>query len=246
MKTNPQIIFLGRTPYELIEEPHQLRGVLQPENTILFEDLPIHNYCYKFTYDPKTSRVVAGPNQMQQGYERISIPFSVAYLTEWCEPPQLQHLNASSQEGHWGIYLADDYLRERLLGRPIEFEFEGSTFTLDTPNLLLLEKANPANQIHIDQIPSSPHGYFMDYNKVTKNLAQPADNPKDITLITLDQLVSYDPLGMAKKYDISVGRLPIWDNDLNAKKVLKAARSYSGEYPAVHIQERKKRTGKSL
>ncbi|MES2457843.1 MAG: hypothetical protein V4594_19955 [Bacteroidota bacterium] len=241
-----QIILLGRTPYEILERPHRLQEFGHPERAIEFKDLPEHEGSFKFSYHPKTSSVVGGPDQVREGNERICIPFSVAYLTEQADPRQLQELNARSQEGLWGIYLADDYIRGYLKGRPIEFEFEGTTFSLDTQNLLLVENDNPQNKIHIDQVPSSPHGYFMDYNNVTKNLARPGDDPKDISLITLDQMVSYDPLGMAKKYNISVGRLPKRDNDLNDEKILKAARSYSGEYINEQHQIRKPKKGKSL
>ncbi|MEJ2884573.1 hypothetical protein [Pedobacter sp. GR22-6] len=39
------------------------------------------------------------------------------------------------------------------------------------------------------------------------------------------ELEVHDPIGMAKKYGISVGRLPGWDNDLKSPELIRQLNS---------------------
>lgn len=245
MEPKYQIIFLGNTPFEIIGSEAKLREFGKPDHQIKLEELPVADQGYDFVYNRKTNAVVEMPQPIQEGFERIILHLEIAQLQEQCPHEDILQYNEQSKEEDWGTYMADDYMRGYLAGKPVEFDLEGTTFTLDVNRKLLWENDNPDNTIRLNELPSSPMGYELQYDPAIKNVIYPGQPERKIPVTFFDQMVNYDPLGMALKYDISIGRLPGWDNDLNYESVLKKCRQFNGPVEQQYSAAKKRENNKT-
>lgn len=229
-----QVIFLGNKPFEIYGKEKQLKEVGNHNNVIELEKLRFKDGNYEFIFNKQSGTLEENPRQeLIAGYERILLPGYVAKLDEALDKTHTDLLNERSKNEHWGIYLADDYTCRILIpGKPVEFDFGTDTFTLDVQKEIYFENARPENIIRIADLPSSPAGYELDYDPVTKNIADKNETGQTIFYF-MDQMVAYDPLGVAKKYNISIGRLPEYDQDLNHEKVLQRCREFRGNIPSA-------------
>jgi hypothetical protein len=224
-----QIIFFGNTPFEFTEKPELMKEFGHPENELSLRGLPVVNNAYDFVFDTQEKKIVIDPQEILPGYERIILPVHYAQNPLELDGWKVNRCNESSQQTGGGYYLADEYMRGYLLGRPVEFDFYGTMFTLDVNEGLLRQNDRPDNVIRFDDLEDYHlHGYELSYNRYTKSLADPYDPREHVSIINLHQQIKIDPLGMAHKYQISVGRLPSHDAALKNEKVVQQCRQFNG------------------
>ena len=248
-KKEKQIIFLGNIPFEVFGTEGRLKEFADHDNAIIFSDLPFNGESFEFVFNKVDKKVEQHPNKDKLAdYEYIILPKFSVEGDEEIDPYMLHKLNIWSKEGNWGVHYADSYMRGYLNGRPVEFDFAGTLFTLDVEREILFESANPQNVIKLNELPSSPAGYELDYDPELKNVT-PVTEQSTTEFHMFDQMIGYDPLGMAKKYGISVGRLPEYDQDLYSEKVVEKCKQYTGpalmEKTNTHqAREKKEKTRK--
>ena len=230
-KKERQIIFFGNIPFEVFGTEGILKEFANHANAIILSDLPFNGEEYRFVFNKVGKKVEQHPNIDKYGdYEYIILPKFTVESDEQIDPYKLRKINIWSKEGNWGVHYADSYMRGYLNGRPVEFDFAGTLFTLDVEREILYESANPQNIIRLNELPSSPAGYELDYDPELKNVI-PYQETRAAEFHMFDQMVAYDPLGMAKKYAISVGRLPEYDQDLHSEQVVEKCKQYTGPVP---------------
>jgi len=222
-----QLVFLANTPYEVFPLQKVLRpfGGFGPE--IDLGGLPVRNHLYVFVYN-KVAKAVEKhlvPDRMAD-YEQITLPLSAVEKIGPLPKEHIGVLNALSRKGNWGIYFGDEYMLGYLRGKPVELEFAGESYTLDVNREIYYQSNNPDNIIRLSDLPCSDIGYELRYDPVLKNIAQGAGD--GMPLYFLDQMVEYDPLGIARRHNISIGRLPELDEYLKDPGVLQKCRDFKG------------------
>ncbi|MBS1526064.1 MAG: hypothetical protein JST19_10475 [Bacteroidetes bacterium] len=87
------------------------------------------------------------------------------------------------------------------------YNIQGTDFVIEAQNLLLREKANPANTISFFDMRDLGNGYELSYNPQSKNLPIFLEDGKNIITVTVPELVKLDPVGMAEKYGCTVAEI---------------------------------------
>ena len=206
-----QIICLGNHPYEIVGEKGILRDFHEKARTVTFGDVKIDELHYDFIWDTASRSIVYGPDFDKPGFERIKLPVEVTRIGQELERWDVDYHNEEAKKYKRGIYFIDDYYRRHLDGSTVVLNLEGTAFTIDVPGHRLREKDNPDNIIHLSRLEWAPiMGYELCYDPVTKNIATP-ERAAVLNPIYLDEMLNYDPLGMARHFGLSVARLPAWD-----------------------------------
>lgn len=231
MDQERQLVFLANVPFEVFGSEGKLKEYGREENVVDLLAMTKVQGSYDFIFNKLTRQPELFPvGENVHHYEHITLPSDTVNADVELEPWKRGKLNQFSRERDWGVYYADSFMRRTLQGLPTEYEFHGTVFTQDVYRELLYESANPENVIRLDDVPSSPHGYEIYYDDSVKNV-RPPDHPLQTELIFLDQMVSSDPLNMAKKFGISIGRLPEYDEMLRSKVTLEHCRTFTGNLP---------------
>jgi|GEM_PF-1474650 len=238
MELGRQIIFLANIPFELFGTEGKLKEFGAHTNQIVLSSLPVIDESFDFVFNKVTKQVETYPViDNIDLYEHIKLHKSLVTGDQQLEPYETHHINDTSRKYEHGIYFADSYMRGYLNGRPVEVNIGGDVpFTLDIHRELYYETDHPENIINLADLINYGFGYEVDFDPVTKNLHKEYSDDRKPHF--LDEMVSYEPLGMAKKYSISIGRLPEYDSLLKEPKVLEECRRFTGKLPLDSYKEK--------
>ncbi|MET7000716.1 hypothetical protein [Chitinophaga defluvii] len=235
-----QVVFFGNTPFEIHDRKKKFVEFGRRENIIDQRQLRRRGDKYVFVFDRKQGRLVEDPVEVKEGYEQITVPFFIAQLK--AQISDLWELNRTNQvfkELGYGVHLADAYLIECYQGRPVEYDLEGTIFRLDVKRGCLIQKDNEQNVIDLLEMPCAPiSGYELMYDPGNKNIDTGDPVANTSKLIFFDQMVNCDPLGMAKKYDISISRLPDLDMYLNSPETVSYCQKFNGDLKEIKSLEK--------
>ena len=113
---------------------------------------------------------------------------------------------------------------------------EGTDFLIDINKIELREKYNPNNTISIYEMRDVGDGYVFNYSLQDKNIPSIISNG-DEALVKIPELVALDPVGMAKKYKLTLDELENkTDFDLMIDQTAFNNRTQKGMLPTIDIK----------
>ncbi len=115
----------------------------------------------------------------------------------------------------------------------------GTEFVVDITEFALREKSNPENRIYINEMSEFGQGYLFQYNIKEGRVPTPwtEDYLKDLVYVKIPEFVALDPVGMAKKYNLTVEEIRNKrDFDLMVDREAFDRRVNKGVLPTINIQ----------
>lgn len=122
-----------------------------------------------------------------------------------------------------------------LAGKPT-VNIAGTDFYVEINTKALIEVEDPTNVIYFKYMQDKGDHYEFQYHPRWKNLPCQLDDPKEGIDVNIPPLVSLDPQGMAKKYNIDIGELKgRKDIEFLNPNYRGFLRRVAGELPTINI-----------
>lgn len=213
-----RIIYIAELPYRVDFENESLVRLDRPNDILYAKDMKDFGphftaWLKKDTRLPQ--REFLELDDQQRLCMGVFLPAGIFDSAEWKDPAWVSEINAYSADLKWNIYLGRPYEPSRLAPPTSELlptvDVEGRSFWLDVERLELRDKANALNTISFtEDMVETAKGYQFMYNTEKNRYADIDDviNYRDaIASIHLPELVKLDPVGMSRKYGLSLGEL---------------------------------------
>ena len=211
------IIFIDSNPYRIDFSEHSLDALNHPGSKIIPEHMKNEGEFYMLRFDPETRQA---SNKMWQAGDIIDkvldvvIPVMLFDQQFWQDERKFENINKLSRAGGWNVWIANDELSSRLLGKLNTVDIAGHTFYVDIPMDMLRPKDDflsngirfgdigrylndDATKYRICYNPSKHEFFEYDASKAT-------EIPKDVKVIEFVHESSLDPVGYARKNGIPV------------------------------------------